>query len=58
LDYRPVVNIRSCYSKEGKGLKNAVYEATKYVLKPLDMVDCAKSEMHAAWEFWLKKWLL
>ncbi len=39
LSYRPVVDIRSCYSKEGNGLKNAVYEATKYVLKPLDMLD-------------------
>lgn len=39
LNYKPVVDIRSCYAKGEDKLGSAVFEATKYVLKPLDMLD-------------------
>lgn len=39
LSYRPVVDVRFVYSREDKGISNAVFEATKYALKPLDMLD-------------------
>lgn len=39
LNYRPVVDIRSCYSKGESSMGSAVFEATKYALKPLDMLD-------------------
>lgn len=39
LDYWPVVDIRFIYSKEGQGMNNALFEVTKYAIKPLDMFD-------------------
>lgn len=37
LDYKPVVDVRRVYSESEKGLTNAIFEVSKYALKPSDM---------------------
>lgn len=39
INYKPVVDIRSCYAKDDHSLGGAIFEATKYTFKPLDMID-------------------
>ncbi len=39
LDYSPVVDIRRIYSEPGAGIDSAIFEASKYMIKPSDLSD-------------------